>query len=484
MRNVSIRSASGRKITLACLAALSATILLSAGTMFGFSPMSGLVQYAEAHQDVTAPGGTTGCTTIGFNPSLAVKISGVDVDVFTQSDIGKTAEITLTLSDTALASDCSIENDFTQGGPTTATLSAPNFVPQPIADAANPILCIGGNNPDPQSLNPNNCAPGSTRVSSQTLLPATWVVNPAECGPTLKCEFNANVPVFPHRNVGDIPLQNIAVITVIPFSSTNLTKTANPTNGTAPLTVTYTYNETNDGGADIYDPSVTDDKCAPVTYVSGDLNADVILNPGESWIFTCVTTYTTAGTYTNTADAHGFTGPVDEQSRRDLSHPEDPDERATATVEVFPAPDLTILKECEPTSQIITDSTGTITWTITVINGPAAQDVIVSDTRHGPIPGLSHAYSANETDTEVIPEFLGPGSYSDTATAIGSLSGTVVSNTPTCTIIKPVGGEILPTDVAALLVAGALPNAAWILPTVAAIAAISIGFLKFGARRF
>ena len=38
---------------------------------------------------------------------------------------------------------------------------------------------------------------------------------------------------------------------------------------------------------------VTDDKCADVTYVSGDTDGDGLLNPGEAWHFTCQTAITT-----------------------------------------------------------------------------------------------------------------------------------------------------------------------------------------------
>jgi uncharacterized repeat protein (TIGR01451 family) len=70
-------------------------------------------------------------------------------------------------------------------------------------------------------------------------------------------------------------------------------------------TVTYTYVATNTGTASLRNPDdpigsptippvhwVTDDKCADVTYVSGDADNNGLLDPGEAWTFTCQTPIT------------------------------------------------------------------------------------------------------------------------------------------------------------------------------------------------
>ncbi len=110
--------------------------------------------------------------------------------------------------------------------------------------------------------------------------------------------------------------------------STKLTKEANPTQSdNVPTTVNYTYKETNDGFVPLTNASVEDDNCSPVTYQSGDTNNNKILDPGETWVFTCQKTYTAAGTYTNNATAHGFT-----PQGVDITFPAYPAERASATV--------------------------------------------------------------------------------------------------------------------------------------------------------
>ena len=53
-------------------------------------------------------------------------------------------------------------------------------------------------------------------------------------------------------------------------------------------TVTYTYKVVNTGAVDFKNLVIEDDKCSPVTYVSGN-NSDPLLNVGETWTYTCST---------------------------------------------------------------------------------------------------------------------------------------------------------------------------------------------------
>jgi hypothetical protein len=66
--------------------------------------------------------------------------------------------------------------------------------------------------------------------------------------------------------------------------------------------VIYNYKVTNAGPASVK-PKVSDDKCGPLAYVSGDTDHDGRVDPGETWTFKCgykVTAY--SGTrITNTA---------------------------------------------------------------------------------------------------------------------------------------------------------------------------------------
>jgi uncharacterized repeat protein (TIGR01451 family) len=67
--------------------------------------------------------------------------------------------------------------------------------------------------------------------------------------------------------------------------------------------VTYTETVTNPGTVALSDVTLTDDKCSPVNYISGDTNSDSRLDPTETWIYTCQSNLTS--TTTNTATASG-----------------------------------------------------------------------------------------------------------------------------------------------------------------------------------
>src|SRR5919201_954205 len=145
--------------------------------------------------------------------------------------------------------------------------------------------------------------------------------------------------------------------------STKLTKTAtNPTSGATVTTVhsgdpvKYVYAEQNDGKDPLSNVSVSDDSCTPVSatlkadnvHNVGDANDNGILDPNETWSFSCTVASLTANT-TNTATATGFDALLNKTVTycSDPANPPsgvfcDQDERAQATVNVIaPATSLT-----------------------------------------------------------------------------------------------------------------------------------------------
>lgn len=97
-----------------------------------------------------------------------------------------------------------------------------------------------------------------------------------------------------------------------------ITKDADPTQlpvGGGDVTYTYHVSHIAQGGTPFSDVSVSDDKCSPVAYVSGD-DGDKLLEFGETWVFSCTTkvavdtlnTACVAGTY---VDSGGATIPED-----------------------------------------------------------------------------------------------------------------------------------------------------------------------------
>jgi hypothetical protein len=139
-------------------------------------------------------------------------------------------------------------------------------------------------------------------------------------GPTPPCTFDdtKNPPTGTSSDANTICDPNeraTASVTVI-HPSTTLTTVASG-KGSPPIvhvndTVTYTFYEKNDGDVDLSNPSVTtdDSTCNGNITSSGDIGGDGILSKGtggngETWTFTCTTSYATAGTGTIHAVGHG-----------------------------------------------------------------------------------------------------------------------------------------------------------------------------------
>lgn len=78
--------------------------------------------------------------------------------------------------------------------------------------------------------------------------------------------------------------------------------------------ITYTERVTNPGAVALSNVLINDDKCSPVTYLSGDTNNDSKLDPSEAWIYTCQTNL--MQTTTNTAVV---TGEANNMSARDFA---------------------------------------------------------------------------------------------------------------------------------------------------------------------
>jgi uncharacterized repeat protein (TIGR01451 family) len=73
--------------------------------------------------------------------------------------------------------------------------------------------------------------------------------------------------------------------------------------------VTYTETVTNPGVVALSNVSLVDDKCSPMQFISGDTNNDQMLDPSESWVYTCSSNLseTTTNTAVATGEANGLT---------------------------------------------------------------------------------------------------------------------------------------------------------------------------------
>jgi len=205
--------------------------------------------------------------------------------------------------------------------------------------------------------------------------------------------------------------------------------------------VPFTFNETNDGNVSLTSPrvDVTVSPSGPTgcgsltTPTSGDTNGNGILNPGETWVFTCTETFPTAGVFTVTGTAHGtFQG-------EDITFPGDPDEQTNTTVRVI-SPATTLLKSASPTT---IHSGDTVTYTYTETNGTTGGNladrdisgVSISDNKCSP---LSFVSGDTNSDTK-----LNPGeTWTFTCSVAITTAATSVTNTATASGTDALGSTV------------------------------------------
>lgn len=230
----------------------------------------------------------------------------------------------------------------------------------------------------------------------------------------------------------------------------NVVKTPSPlaiTSGAG--TVIYTYEVTNPGMVELSNITITDDKVSPVNYVSGDSNADDLLQTGETWIYTSAATLTetTTNSVTVTGSANGM-------SATDI---------AFATVNVsstdYP-PLINVIKTPSPLE--LKFGAGSVTYTYKVTNPGMVElsDVSVTDDKVSPVSYVSGDINADnllqpgETWTYICTTTLSETTM-NTATAIGSANGmtaidmaeaTVIVSTPVPVTETVTGGQLPATS--------------------------------------
>jgi len=161
----------------------------------------------------------------------------------------------------------------------------------------------------------DTCSPitltsGDTNSDGKLDVDETWIYN---CTTNLT-ETHTNTVVATGWANG-ISATDIASATVVVGKPTippliHLTKVPNPlTLSVGGGMVTYTEKITNPGTVPLSNVHLTDDKCGPMLYVSGDINGDLKLDTNETWTYTCRTklTETTTNTAVASGEANGIT---------------------------------------------------------------------------------------------------------------------------------------------------------------------------------
>ena len=141
-------------------------------------------------------------------------------------------------------------------------------------------------------------------------LSETWTYT---CATTLSETYTNTVVATGWAN--GISATDVAIATVV-VGVPLVPPLINVTKVPSPLTllagggmVTYTERITNPGTVPLSNVTLTDDKCSPLTFISGDTNGDSLLDTNETWRYTCSTnlTTTTVNTAEATGTANGFT---------------------------------------------------------------------------------------------------------------------------------------------------------------------------------
>ena len=283
---------------------------------------------------ITAPGGRfcTGVDTDGTSLFFQTDFSG-----FTQTDMsGKQIAHTSVTGESVGLEDISIVHPAAGTAKTTLSETA---APNPVR-VGNPATFTyteantGTHSISNVSVSGSLCGTatlqGGDTNSNGVLDPGeTWVLT---CSKTFTTAgvFTDNASAAGTDMVTSqaAPVETASASIQVINPHTTLSETTQFSHGGAPLTTTFTYSETNDGTDPISNVSVSGSQCGAATFTSGDTNGNGLLDPGETWVFTCTETFTSAGTFTDNATATG-TDTIDGNPA--------PTETASATVQVIAA---------------------------------------------------------------------------------------------------------------------------------------------------
>jgi len=162
-----------------------------------------------------------------------------------------------------------------------------------VGDTCSPIVLVSGDTNNNNVLDVNE----------------TWI---NRCSTTLSATHTNTVVATGWAN--GISATDIANATVVVGVSVvppliHVTKVPSPlTLLAAGGMVTYTEKITNPGTVALNNVTLSDDKCSPMLFVSGDINKDSKLDVTETWTYTCRTnlTETTLNTAVATGEANGL----------------------------------------------------------------------------------------------------------------------------------------------------------------------------------
>jgi hypothetical protein len=189
-------------------------------------------------------------------------------------------------------------------GPVTYTYTLHNMGTVPVTD----ITMVG------DTCSPIVLSSGDTNGDHKLDVSETWVFH---CTTTLSATHTNTVVATGWANgISAVDIASATVVVGAPVVPPIIHVTKVPSVFTLPApggAVTYSYTVTNPGTAPLSNVSITDNKCTglPGRVVGhpGDLNKNNLLDPGETWQFTCKSnlTQTTTNIGTAAGSANGLT---------------------------------------------------------------------------------------------------------------------------------------------------------------------------------
>jgi uncharacterized repeat protein (TIGR01451 family) len=201
--------------------------------------------------------------------------------------------------------------------------------------------------------------------------------------------------------------------------------------------VTYTYAVTNTGNVPVTNVTVTDNKCAPVTFVDGDANSNSKLDLSETWTFTCTITITATRTNTATATGHAGSTTVKDTDQATVT---------VATVSEGTNPDIHVVKSAPVTTLPAAGGEVTYTYKVTNTGDVALTGVTLTDNKCTTVSAPSGDANSNgkldltETWTFTCTTTV-DATTTNTATATGHDGDTTVTDTDDWTVtVQPGGG--------------------------------------------
>ncbi len=150
-------------------------------------------------------------------------------------------------------------------------------------------------------------------------------------------------------------------------------------------TVTYTYIVYTTGNDPVYQVAISDDACSPVVYLSGDVNADTILDPDEIWVYQCATTLD-----------QDTVNVVTVRGQDELGNPVSDGDSVTVDV-INPA--INVVKSANP-AVLLAGGSVLYTYLVTNPGDDPLSNVTVSDDKCSPVtPVLSGGFNIGDTNS-------------------------------------------------------------------------------------